>query len=213
MTPPTHTVYAIDSADRIIGYDEDWVAFGLENGLADPQRYLGTLLWDGLANAPAELVTLLRALVDCVRVRRARVLGLPYRCDSPTVRRDMELDLEPAPDGGVRFVSRLLASRPRATPVLVPTSPPGPGVLSLCAWCLSAKLERGWCDLTEAVHELGLLALDPLPQVSHGMCPRCAAALRRQIGRASDRGPGPTGPETSDMPHFDRGRPGPPAPG
>jgi hypothetical protein len=82
----------------------------------------------------------------------------------------MRMKLTPLADGGVAFLSR-----PLWTEAAAPEIPDGP--VTVCGWCARVYLKR-WLSAGEAVDRLGMATLSHPPQLTHGICPDCAADLR-----------------------------------
>jgi hypothetical protein len=105
-------------------------------------------------------------------------LTLAFRCDAPDERRLLEMTMVPASQRGTVF---------RVTPVRVQMRPPV-GVLSpegartheyvvMCSWCKRVAVDVEWLEVEVALRRLRILEHTALPQVTHGMCPRCASNL------------------------------------
>jgi hypothetical protein len=59
--------------------------------------------------------------------------------------------------------------------------------LGACGWCSRIKLgEDRWVGAETVVSELKLFEQERLPQLAHGICAACLAAVRRDL----ERGPG-----------------------
>jgi mRNA-degrading endonuclease toxin of MazEF toxin-antitoxin module len=85
------------------------------------------------------------------------------------------------PAGAVRFESTLEREEARpAQPLLDPAAPRSGELVVVCGWCKQVKLgaER-WVEVEEAAVALKLFERPTIPRVSHGICERCSAAVRR----------------------------------
>ena len=87
-----------------------WTTFALENeGKAVlPERVIGRPLWSFVADATTR--QLYRAMVK--KARAGERLAFPFRCDSPSRRRFMEMHDRGGEDGEVEFAARLLRLGP-----------------------------------------------------------------------------------------------------
>ncbi len=115
------------------------------------------------------------------RLRREnRSVELPFRCDGPGVRREMNLQVTCHPPGRfVLFSARLQSEDRRAEPqpLLSPETPRGTQTLVMCGWCDRFLVDGAWVEVEEAVARLGLFQLEELPTISHGVCPACGEML------------------------------------
>ena len=83
------SAYVIDRANRVVAVDDGWIAFAIGNDAPDlPGRVLGANLWTFIANATVQ--DLYSALFQRIRAT-GREITIPFRCDSPSVRRFMKL--------------------------------------------------------------------------------------------------------------------------
>lgn len=169
--------YAIDEHDHLIRVDEGYYRFAEENGWADAGSSLGRSLWDYVAGR--ELVKLQRLLVRRVRDEVGDV-ELPFRCDAPAVRRQMDIRIVARPGGRVvLFSARLRAEQERDLPqrLLDPATPRSDEMLEMCGWCDRFEVDGEWVEVEEAARRLELFNRQRLPALSHGICPDCNAML------------------------------------
>jgi hypothetical protein len=166
-----YVLYTLDVHDGIVGVGGDWDAFAVENGapqLRAPAP-IGRPFRDFVHGL--ELREALRLLFQSARRRGARC-RLPFRCDAPDLRRHMEMDLEPGPEGELTIRCRALSLEAR--PRLPLPTPGAPRLEVACAWCLKMRLGSAWVEPEEALRANGLLEGAPF-SLSHGICPPCAA--------------------------------------
>lgn len=175
MTAPTLS-YAIDENDRLVQVDEGYYRFGEDNGWSEVGSSLGRSLWDYVAGS--EPKKLQRMLLRRVR-DEVRDVELPFRCDGPGVRREMDLRIRARPGGRLVLLSASLrAAREReAQPLLDPLAPRGEEIVQMCGWCDRFEVEGEWVEVEEAARRLGLFARSELPALSHGICPECSGLL------------------------------------
>ena len=58
---------------------------------------------------------------------------------------------------------------------------------TVCSWCQKFILPVGrWVPVEEAVADLGLLAGDAQPRLTHGICPHCKADLLSKLSIPAD---------------------------
>lgn len=174
--------YRIDGTDMIVRLSENWSEFAARNhGLegCDHCVVVESRLWDFIEGDEVRL--LYGILLERIR-RDGRPLRLFYRCDSPTERRFLSLEMVPHPDGEVDFHSSLLRTEPRESVRLLESDAPrSEAFLKVCSLCKRFILPDGnWVEVEEAVQRLQLFDTARLPRLSHGLCPACyAAAVER----------------------------------
>ena len=175
--------YDVDAAGCIVAVAGDWDAFARANdaGALTAADVTGQPLSTYLADAATR--QLYELLLERVR-RDARRIVVPIRCDAPDRRREIELELEPLPAGGVRFHSTVIAETPRSRiPLLDRRAVRSEDLLRMCCMCHAIATERGvWLDLEEAVERLPPLRPEPVPPITHGVCPRCFEIWERDVG-------------------------------
>ncbi|MGH2973335.1 MAG: hypothetical protein ACRDLL_00490 [Solirubrobacterales bacterium] len=169
--------YAIDEHDHLIRVDQGYYRFAEENGWREAGSSLGRSLWDYVAGY--ELVKLQRLLVRRIRDEVGDV-ELPFRCDGPDVRREMNIRIVARPGGRVvLFAARLRAEEARefSQPLLDPESPRSEETLNMCGWCDRFEVDGEWVEVEEAARRLELFNHSELPEIRHGICPDCNQML------------------------------------
>jgi hypothetical protein len=170
--------------------NEAWLAFARENGATGltSESVLGRPLWEFIAGR--DVAALFRILLGEVRDRQ-REVSLPFRCDAPAVRREMELELAPLPGGGVEFRSHLTVRTPREPVALLDAKVArAHWHLPICSWCKRIEVAAGdWKDTEAGVRALGLLSGASMPRLLHTICPGCMAAIRARSSRYSREWP------------------------
>lgn len=95
-------VYQIDEKDLLIFVNDHWDSFAEANG---SRNLVGLNLYkQPIWNFIQDIETkhLHQTLLKKVRTDNA-ILDLPFRCDSPTLRRFMQMNIAPLADGGVEY--------------------------------------------------------------------------------------------------------------
>lgn len=170
--------YCVDAHDVIIAVDPWWLAFAKENGAAEltADCVLGTSLWNYIDGGAVQRIY--RDLHERLRAS-GRSAVLPYRCDSPTVRREMQLKVTPAQDGRLWYESVIV----RATPIpylrfFDAAVARSDAVLTVCSQCRRALLEPdGWIDLSAANDRLRTAQRRGPPNLRNSLCPDCSAVV------------------------------------
>lgn len=177
-------VHRIDAEDRICFVNEMWLTFATENDWPDgAAAVLGSPLMSHIADAQTRHIY--RLLIDRVR-DTGHPLHFHYRCDSPGLRRFMEMRMTAGPKGEIEFRSRVLRLERRdPIPVLDSTLPHrGGNPLQICSWCKAIYARAAWLTLEEAVNTLDVLTDAVLPELTHGICPDCSDRMLRVGGAA-----------------------------
>jgi hypothetical protein len=167
----------IDEEDHLVNVDEGFYAFAAENDWDGADSSLGRLLWDFVAGD--ELRKLQRILLRRVR-GELRSVELPFRCDGPEVRREMDIRIAAQSSG--RFVLfsasvRAEVRRDEFQPLIAAETPRGGETLTMCGWCDRFLVDGEWVEVEEAAARLGLFELPEMPTISHGVCPDCTQML------------------------------------
>lgn len=164
--------YDVDADLRLEAVDEGWIRFAVENGAPRllPPACLGRSLLAGISDPTTG--HLYRALFDKVRTSGEPVT-VGIRCDSPTMRRWLELRIEPA-GRGFRVRTTLTKAERRAPQDLLLAHGTTDGtLLRMCGWCNQVHAGDEWLEVEEAVRRLGLFEGHAHPGVTHGICGVC----------------------------------------
>ena len=127
--------------DRIVSLDEVWFTFAQANG-ADELAHRPGPVGKSLFAFIGDLTTshLYEAFFDRVR-RTRRPLRAPFRCDSPTRRRFLEMEIAPDAADGLKLRTTWLRwSRGRRPPSSSEADPPGDEILRMCSWCKAVAI-------------------------------------------------------------------------
>ncbi len=110
-------------------------------------------------------------------------MQINIRCDSPELRRLIELTISPQQDGDVLFDSRTIWTEARPSQIILTRDAPRTAdLLIVCSWCKKADVGKGnWQEIEEAVKTLGLSEIEYLPLISYGMCHVCYQAMSEKL--------------------------------
>jgi len=160
----------------LVQVDEGFREFAAENGWGGAGDCLGRNLWDFVADS--ELTKLQRMLLRRVRAGAGSV-DLPFRCDGPDVRRELDIHIAASQSGRlVRFSARQRHEEARPhQPLLDHDAPRGPETITMCGWCDRFLVEGEWVEVEEAAKRLGLFRRSKMPAISHDICPDCSELL------------------------------------
>jgi hypothetical protein len=119
-----------------------------------------------------------RMLVRRIRVAR-RSVELPFRCEAPGVRRELDLRIASNASGRLLLFSAYVrAEQPRQPqPLLDPSAPRGDSMIQMCGWCDRFLVDGEWVEVEEAAARLELFRREEMPAISHGICPDCGEML------------------------------------
>jgi hypothetical protein len=164
--------YVIDADNCIVDVDLQWLAFARAND-ADSlgkDAVIGEYLIKYIAGW--ETADFYSKIYKVLR-KTGKELTLPFRCDSPDVRRYMELRLIPLEDGCIQHIGRLLRREQRK---YVPLLDPGLGrtgdYQKICSICRKIMTDNGqWEEIEEALDEPYSVPFSGLRRLSHTLCP------------------------------------------
>lgn len=183
MEKPVETFwYTIDSENKILSYSRNFEPFARTNGWHYFESITGKNLFDFIEGM--EVQHIYKILFEFVR--QGKSIGpIPFRCDSPSQRRYLELYLYPLPEGSINIVTRLLRTEHRKpVTALMPNIERSDEIIVMCSMCKKIKLEEGlWKEIEEALKILRLFDVPNPPRISHGLCEDCFANVMAEIKR------------------------------
>ena len=171
--------YRLDAADVIEFVDRWWLAFARENNageLIEP-AVVGRKLWDFISDDPTE--ELYRELHDRVRTL-GRPIEVPFRCDSPTLQRFMQLTISKLDEGRLMYESTLIQTKiQHRLSALDPNKEKSEAVLTMCSFCKRALMEpSGWLELENISLKLRMYEQQKVPALLYTVCPDCSDQFR-----------------------------------
>lgn len=179
--------YELDADLRIQSVDTAWSEFAVANGapeLVPPPGPVGQSVFDCIQDATT--AHLYQRLFDGV-LQAGRPVVLPFRCDSPVLRRFLEMEIRPRELSGLEVRTRVLRLEARApVSLLDPAVRRSGAFLRMCGWCKAVEVAGSWLDVAEAVVALRLFDQDTLPSITHGICPACYERVEAVITRYSN---------------------------
>lgn len=186
------TSLVVDKLNRIVAVDDQWL-HEAEKGQAEielvPENILENFLADFIQDDNTTMYV--EAILSLCRLRNERIYR-PYRCDSPTHQRFMELELIPMQQGQVKMVHYLLKEVPFSTPITIEdvskdsTPVTQTGYYLRCSMCNSLKApgQQEWKDPSE----IGSVNLSHF-RVIHTVCEHCANVSWKRRSILSDKKP------------------------
>jgi hypothetical protein len=179
-------IYRIDAQNRIVFLSQEWLDFAKENQMAEEltaENLLGKDLQqfiDGWETAHLYELIYQRVRTD------AREIRFPFRCDSPTMDRFMEMRISPQEKDDIEFDARVirLESHPLIS-LLDPSAPHSSIIVVICSWCKRIRIDGNWAEIQDAVGKHEFFGALP-PRLTHGICPDCSTDIHRRL-RASEQ--------------------------
>ncbi|MFC1813159.1 hypothetical protein ACFL03_10770 [Thermodesulfobacteriota bacterium] len=171
----------IDLKDNITFVNDEWLEFAKENLATELSvNILNKTLWDFIGNHTVQ--HLYKMLFNRAR-EGAHIKGLPFRCDSPDCRRFLEMELSKVNDSEVEIKTRIIKQEYRKPiPLLSDLRDCSKEIITICSFCKKIRIdESNWVEVEEAIKELRLGEVWPLPQLSHGACKICVKEWESRI--------------------------------
>ncbi len=179
--------YTLDAYDRIESVSSNWLPFAMANAGSrlTPISVIGKSLWSFISDG--ETASLSRKILNSVRTSSVSVIA-PFRCDSPTTRRFMEMSVQPVSAGRIAIRTRMLRHEDRSHVGLPDGTPHASASFSkVCSWCKRLELaDRGWLEIEAAISSTNSLNGAGASQAEHGICPECKT-LVPSLFHADDR--------------------------
>ncbi|MFO7604503.1 MAG: PAS domain-containing protein [Gammaproteobacteria bacterium] len=174
--------YHLDPQGNIVYVDEAWDAMAEQQQGSFPSTavILGRNIFDFISDESCRHIY--QSLIDQVQ-QKAQSLSFPFRCDAPETRRFMEMEIFPVAGGITGFKSCIINEEPRLPVALLePDAEKSDALLVICSWCMKVKVDaEHWLEMEQAIEHLAIFDVHPLPQLSHGICPGCYAAMTRDL--------------------------------
>ena len=178
-------MYQINSDDKIVVVNDNWLSFASENVYDLSQDLvINKLLWDFIVDGETQY--LYKIMVQKVRTNPVK-LKVPFRCDSPNCRRFMELEVFSPNEKLVEFRCRVVKLEFRtAISLLDVNTDRSNEFVTMCSWCKKIYVsESKWLEIEEAITQLTLFEVEKLPQLTHGICPSCKEAIVKLLNTGS----------------------------
>jgi hypothetical protein len=177
---PGSCTYELDDQLRIVAVDSAWDDFARGNAAAHlaGAALLGRAVLPMIAGDATR--HLYETMFACVK-RSGRTIVVPFRCDSPHLRRFLTLAIGRG-DGRLHMRSTLLRAEPRpAAPALFFENAGNDERLRMCSFCKRVKADEVWCEVEEAMARLKLFEAASIPSISHGVCPPCLETALKEL--------------------------------
>jgi len=175
--------YRLNENDVIESVDDRWLAFARENGACrlNLASVVGRPIWDFIADAPTR--TLYGEIHDYVR-STGKPTVVPFRCDSPTLKRYMELTISKF-NGQLQYESKLTrVSAHRRLSIYDRTKERSDESLTMCSMCKRSLIEpAGWQEMEDISLRLRLHDRANVPALRYTVCPQCTTRFSAKSNR------------------------------
>jgi hypothetical protein len=177
VAPPTRSEgmsYTLDRSDTIVAVSGNWDNFALDNNgektLSD--QVVGRKLDQFITGDDTRMFV--RTMIMSARTLR-RPIYRPYRCDSPKLKRFMEMTVLPRDGGAVEVIHRELHSEPVFHNIPIIAAPVGTcrAYLKRCSLCNRVQAQGVWSEIDEAINTQRLETSASSLKVIYGVCPDC----------------------------------------
>ena len=173
-SPPGFNRYCIDADDRIESLDMNWTTFACENGAPELKgdAVLGCSLWAFVQGG--EIEELYRAVFERVRSLDVSIM-LPFRCDSPDLRRYMRPVVQRRRGASLQFDAVTIREQPQLhVNLLEPAGVRSDLSLSICGHCKRVLVSgEEWIEPEDTALRLQLLESEDVPRLDHRVRPDC----------------------------------------
>jgi len=176
LDPQEPVEVRVNAEDRIVRCNPAWDRFARRNGA--PELRCAEIHGLRLLESFSGKVTrrFMQALLDRVR-RDGEALTLPYRCDSPRLRRFMRMEILPGPGNDLLLRHWLLRLETLPRSIRITSSPQRDRHTHLrCSLCGLIKQGENWVEPLALAAGLPPRQMVSL-QVTYGICPTCEALV------------------------------------
>jgi hypothetical protein len=171
--PSERYVYRIDASDRITFVSPEWLRFAEANEAPEltEANVVGKPIWCFITGTDS--CNFYKVLYRNLRFRRSAIT-IPFRCDSPTVVRQMNLTLRPLPGEAIECEGVLLDAKIREPiTILFRWAIRSDESIPICSLCRRLAVQDEWVELREAVVRKRLTNTAPVPRLEETVCPMC----------------------------------------
>jgi hypothetical protein len=169
-------IYKIDSNDNLLSCSGRWCDFAKQNGAADlceTDSLTGSSIYSFISGY--ETAHLYNIIINKVRTGNKEI-SIPFRCDSPGIRRFMQMLIKPLPNNEVAFKNTIIRIEHRKAIKLLDSHSQHTKeqYITICSYCKKIRInEDVWVSTEEGVKRLKIFDQDKQPYLTHGICPQC----------------------------------------
>jgi hypothetical protein len=180
------SIYRVNADNMIVSVNPGWIAFALQNhgSHLSPDAVMGQPLFRFIKGRDTQ--DLYQVIIE--RVRRSQDKAfIPFRCDGPSKRRFMKLEISSGANGQVQFTALTTREDERErVSLLDPLVNRTDECVLMCSWCKRVSVAGNWLNVELAVKHMELFNETSLPQITHGICIDCAYWVHRTIRSQKD---------------------------
>ncbi|MEG3619005.1 hypothetical protein V5T82_11110 [Magnetovibrio sp. PR-2] len=168
--PPV--AFTVDADNIIIDVNDQWDLFAIENdadGLVHA-HVIGQPLLKYVTGDSTRMFV--EVMLQGARVRNT-IISKPYRCDSPDLKRALEMRIIPLDNHEVRLENHIVSLQTVAQPVhFIGHATPSSDRVKRCSMCNKVELDQEWRDPLDG--SVAQSFLDPSSvKVYYGVCDPC----------------------------------------
>lgn len=177
QAPPIYR-YSLNEDDVITGVDHWWLAFAQENNAVSltEKSVVGQAIWEFISDWPTRM--LYKEIHERVRAS-GNPITIPFRCDSPTLQRHMQLTISKDDGGQILYESILVRAAPqRHLDILDQDKKRSIAFLTMCSFCKRSLIEpAGWLEMEDISLKLRLYDQQTVPSLRYTVCPECESHM------------------------------------
>jgi hypothetical protein len=182
VTDGQHSIiYRINLRDEILFVNDIWnqvVSAHSDSSLLE-QNILGRAIWEFINDNLTR--DFYKEIIQSVR--RNKPARFNFRCDSPSTRRLMEMDITRQTNEQVQFESKIIRAEKRPFQRMLDSGAlRSDKIIISCSWCKKVNIEKDiWLEIEDAVSAMGIFENAKLPNISHGICKECYKTCIRKL--------------------------------
>jgi hypothetical protein len=166
--------YEVDKKDFLVAVSPDWdeLVIASNNLKLLGRAIIGKSLSEFISGDVSNMFT--ETMIQAARVRQQPIIK-PYRCDSPTHKRIMQMILTPFLDGRVRIAHELVSETPWLHPknMRTVTNRQRISKIKRCTMCNNLLDGDEWVTLDRYLENHSEYTPETL-SVFYGICPNCS---------------------------------------
>jgi hypothetical protein len=166
-------IYELDVNNNIVAVNQLWQSFALENNAPELSHdyVIGKPLMQYISGNVTKRFW--ETFLEKVRLSNA-VIHLNYRCDSPDLRRFMQIKAYRDACDGLHFESTLLRTEPKPASIYFKRSQQRSADTKVrCSFCNHILYKNHWVEAESLVTGKHSVSLE----VNYGICPKCQESL------------------------------------
>lgn len=165
--------YELDESDTIVNVSSNWAEFATDNGVENErQKFVGANIWDFIQDL--ETQHLYKLLYRKAR-KGLTIPPIPFRCDSPTKKRFLELNIQKIRGDHLLIKSTIIKEEERIPVKLLDVEAGRSSELvKMCSMCKKVETSKGeWEEVEQYVIKQKYFEKARIPNLSHGLCKNC----------------------------------------